>query len=532
MAKRYDAVVIGGGHNGLTAAAYLAKAGKQVMVLERRHVLGGAAVTEEIFPGYRFSVYSYVVSLLRPEIIRELELPRHGLEILPLDGTITPLDHDSLWRVNDHSATVRELRRWSLSDAEAYEEYGLLMAEMARFIKPILSIVPPDPGKVHPMDWLPLTGLARSFRDLPKKLQTTFIQLMTMSAADFLDQWFETEPLKATMSASGIIGTFQGPRSPGTAYVLLHHYMGEIDGAFRAWGIPKGGTGGISNAIGNAALALGAEIRTEAPVARILTSGGRATGVALESGEEIRASAVLSSLDSRWTFVKLLDEGVLDPSFREEVLRYKYRGSSGKVNLALDGLPELACKPGTGDWLRGAISFSPSLDYMERAYDDAKYGRPSRRPYIDMIIPTLVDPQMAPPGKHVMSCFVQYAPYHLAEGEWDDAARERFGENVIDTIEERFPRIRDHIVHKMFITPKDIEDVTGLSEGNIFQGELSLEQLFFNRPVPGWARYRTPVKDLWMCGSATHPGGGIMGAPGRIAALEFLKETKRGRRAA
>ena len=532
MAKRYDAVVIGGGHNGLTAAAYLAKAGKQVMVLERRHVLGGAAVTEEIFPGYRFSVYSYVVSLLRPEIIRELELPRHGLEILPLDGTITPLDHDSLWRVNDHSATVRELRRWSLSDAEAYEEYGLLMAEMARFIKPILSIVPPDPGKVHPMDWLPLTGLARSFRDLPKKLQTTFIQLMTMSAADFLDQWFETEPLKATMSASGIIGTFQGPRSPGTAYVLLHHYMGEIDGAFRAWGIPKGGTGGISNAIGNAALALGAEIRTAAPVARILTSGGRATGVALESGEEIRASAVLSSLDSRWTFVKLLDEGVLDPSFREEVLRYKYRGSSGKVNLALDGLPELACKPGTGDWLRGAISFSPSLDYMERAYDDAKYGRPSRRPYIDMIIPTLVDPQMAPPGKHVMSCFVQYAPYHLAEGEWDDAARERFGENVIDTIEERFPRIRDHIVHKMFITPKDIEDVTGLSEGNIFQGELSLEQLFFNRPVPGWARYRTPVKDLWMCGSATHPGGGIMGAPGRIAALEFLKETKRGRRAA
>jgi phytoene dehydrogenase-like protein len=532
MAKRYDAVVIGGGHNGLTAAAYLAKAGRKVLVLERRHVLGGAAVTEEIFPGYRFSVYSYVVSLLRPEIIRELELPRHGLEILPLDGTITPLEHDSLWRVNDHAETVRELRRWSLSDAEAYEEYGLLMAEMARFIKPILSIVPPDPAKVNPFDWLPVAGLARSFRDLPKKLQTTFIQLMTMSAADFLDQWFETEPLKATMSASGIIGTFQGVRSPGTAYVLLHHYMGEIDGAFRAWGIPKGGTGGISNAIANAALALGAEIRTEAPVARILTSGDRATGVVLESGEEIPAGAVLSSLDSRWTFIRLLDEGVLDPAFREEVLRYKYRGSSGKVNLALDGLPELACKPGRGDWLRGAISFSPSVDYMERAYDDAKYGRPSRRPYIDMIIPTLVDPQMAPPGKHVMSCFVQYAPYHLAEGEWDDAARERFGENVIDTIEERFPGIRDRIVHKMFITPKDIEDVTGLSEGNIFQGELSLEQLFFNRPVPGWARYRTPVRDLWMCGSATHPGGGIMGAPGRIAALEFLKESKRDRRAA
>jgi phytoene dehydrogenase-like protein len=533
MANRYDAVVIGGGHNGLTAAAYLAKAGRRVLVLERRHVLGGAAVTEEIFPGFRFSVYSYVVSLLRPEIIRELELARHGLEILPLDGTMTPLEDDFLWRVNDHSRTLRELRRWSLSDAEAYEEYGQLMAEMARFIKPILSIPPPDPGKVNPMDWLPLTGLARSFRDLPKRLQTTFIQLMTMSAADFLDQWFETEPLKATMSASGIIGTFQGPRSPGTAYVLLHHYMGEIDGAFRAWGIPRGGTGGVSNAIASAALALGAEIRTEAPVARILTDGGRASGVELESGEEIRAGAVLSSLDSRWTFVRLLEDDVLDPSFRDEVLRYKYRGSSGKVNLALDGLPELACKPGAGAWLRGAISFSPSLDYMERAYDDAKYGRPSRRPYIDCIIPTLVDPSMAPPGKHVMSCFVQYAPYHLADGkQWDDAARTAFGETVIDTLEERFPDIRSKIAHAMFITPKDIEDVTGLSEGNIFQGELSLEQLFFNRPVPGWARYRTPVRNLWLCGSATHPGGGIMGAPGRIAALEYLKDARRGRRVA
>jgi phytoene dehydrogenase-like protein len=533
MAKRYDAIVIGGGHNGLTAAAYLARAGRTVVVLEKNAMLGGAAVTVEDYPGFRFSAMSYVVSLLRPEIIRELELPKHGLEILPLDGTITPLDGDSLWRVNDHGATVRELRRWSKSDAEAYEEYGRLMAEMARFIKPILSIVPPDPGKISPMEWLPLTGLAKEFRDLPQQLQTTFIQLMTMSAADFLDQWFETDPLKATMSASGIIGTFQGPRSPGTAYVLLHHYMGEIDGAFRAWGIPRGGTGGISEAIADAALSLGAEIRTLTPVVRVKTSGGRATGVVLESGEEVDGGVVMSSLDSRWTFIKLLDEGVLNPSFTEDVMRYKYRGSSGKVNLALDALPELACKPGRGDWLRGAISFSPSLDYMERAYDDAKYGRYSERPYIDCIIPTLVDPSMAPPGKHVMSCFVQYAPYHLAGGkEWTPDLRDAFGENVIDTLEERFPGIRSKILHALVLSPKDIEDWTGLSEGNIFQGELSLEQLFFNRPVPGWARYRTPVKDLWMCGSATHPGGGIMGAPGRIAALEYLKETKRGRRAA
>ncbi|MEX2101019.1 MAG: NAD(P)/FAD-dependent oxidoreductase, partial [Actinomycetota bacterium] len=346
----------------------------------------------------------------------------------------------------------------------------------------------------------------------------------------FLDQWFETDPLKATMSASGIIGTFQGPRSPGTAYVLLHHYMGEIDGAFRAWGIPKGGTGGISNAIGSAARSLGVQIRTEAPVARIDTKNGRATGVTLESGEEIAANAVLSSVDSHVTFLKLVEDGVLDPTFTDEVRRYKYRGSSGKVNLALDGLPELACKPGTGEWLRGAISFSPSVDYMERAYDDAKYGRFSQRPYIDMIFPTLVDPSMAPPGKHIISCFVQYAPYHLAGGrQWDDQMRSAFGENVIDTLEERFPKIREHIVHKMFITPKDIEDVTGLTEGNIFQGELSLEQLFFNRPVPGWARYETPLKDLWLCGAATHPGGGIMGASGRIAALEVLKASKGGR---
>jgi phytoene dehydrogenase-like protein len=531
VAQRYDAIIIGGGHNGLTSAAYLAKAGKRVVVLEKRHVLGGAAVTEEVFPGFRFSEMSYVVSLLRPEIIRELSLPRFGLEILPLDGTITPLEDDYLWRVNDHGKTIREIRRWSTSDAEAYEEYAQLMVDMARFIKPILSAVPPDPGKIRPTEWTPLMPLAKAFRDLPRRQQQTFIQLMTMSAADFLLQWFETPPLLATMSASGIIGTFQGVRSPGTAYVLLHHYMGEIDGAFRAWGIPKGGTGGISESIGRAAEALGAEIRMEAPVARIDVRGGRAVGVTLESGEEIAADVVLSSLDSNWTFLKLLEPGHLDDDFVREVKRYKYRGSSGKVNLALDGLPELACKPGHGEWLRGAISFSPSLDYMERAYDDAKYGRFSQRPYIDMIIPTLVQPDMAPPGKHIVSCFVQWIPYHLADGKvWDDEMREAFGETVIDTLEERFPKIRDHIVHKQFLTPKDIEDMTGLTEGNIFQGELSVEQLFFNRPVPGWARYRTPVQDLWLCGSAAHPGGGIMGAPGRLAALELLKSQKNGRK--
>src|SRR6266516_3544538 len=351
---------------------------------------------------------------------------------------------------------------------------------------------------------------------------------MTMSAADFLGQWFETDPLIATMSASGIIGTFQGIRSPGTAYVLLHHYMGDIDGAFRAWRIPRGGTGAISAAIAAAALEAGAEIRTEAPVATIRTRGDRVTGVVTSSGEEIDADTVLSSLDARLTFLGLLEKGAVDPEFEAEVRRYKYRGSSGKVNLALDALPNFTCLPGPGEHLRGAISFSPNVDYMERAYDDAKYGSFSRYPYIDVIIPTLVDPSMAPPGKHVMSCFVQYAPYHLADGlAWDDAAREAFGDTVVDTIAERAPDIRSRILHRQVLTPLDIERTFGLTEGNIFQGELSLEQLFFSRPVPGWARYRTPVRDLWMCGSATHPGGGIMGAPGRIAALEVLRSLRR-----
>ncbi len=540
MPERYDAVIVGGGHNGLISAAYLARAGLKTLVLEQNPYLGGAASTVEAVPGFRFSQMSYVVSLLRPEVIRELELPKHGLDILPLDGTLTPLrpgegpkdgSGDYLWRVNDHGRTVRELRRWSLSDAEAYEEYGQLMVEMAKFIKPILGIVPPDPTGRDPRGFLPVGSLLRDFQRLPERQQAVFVQLMTMSAADFLDQWFEADPLKATMSASGIIGTYLGIRSPGTAYVLLHHYMGEIDGAFRAWGIPRGGTGGISEAIGSAARALGADIRLDAPVARISVRDGRATGVVLEDGEEIAATSVLASTDVRRTLLGLVEPGTLDPEFEAEVRRFKFRGSSGKVNLAVDRLPEFTCLPGAGEHLRGAISFSPSTDDMERAYDDAKYGRWSRKPYIDMIIPTLVDPSMAPPGKHVISCFVQYAPYGLDPGlgSWDDN-REAFGDTVVDRIAEFAPNIRDIIVGRQVLTPLDVERITGLTEGNIFQGELTLEQLFFNRPVPGYARFRTPIRDLWLCGSSTHPGGGIMGANGRLAALELLRS--RGRRAA
>ena len=521
---RYDAIIIGGGHNGLTAAAYLARAGRKVLVLERRHVLGGAAVTEEVFPGFHFSVCSYVVSLLRPEIIRELDLPRHGLEILPLDGTFTPMPNgDYLWRVNDHARTRREIARHSRVDAEAYDEYGRAMVAMGRFVKPILGMRPADPTSLSPAGLKQLLGLVNRFRRLSPQDQYNQIQLMTMSAVDFLDQWFETDVLKATMSASGIIGTFLGVRSPGTAYVLLHHYMGEIDGAFRSWGLARGGTGAISNAIGEAARAAGVEIRTQAAVSRILVRGNRAEGVVLENGDEIRATVVASSVDPRLTFQRFLEPGSLPDEFEADIRQYKFRGSSAKVNLALDALPDFVAMPGAGPHLRGAISISPSIDYMERAYDDAKYGRFSRRPYMDIVIPTLTDTSLAPPGKHVMSCFVQYAPYALKDGTWDDQ-REAFGDTVIDTLAEYAPNIRQIIRHRQVVTPLDLEREWGLSEGNIFQGELTLEQLFFLRPAPGWAQYRTPISHLYMCGSATHPGGGIMGAPGRNAAMRILSD--------
>ena len=518
----YDVIVIGGGHNGLTAAAYLARAGKSVLVLERRHVVGGAAVTEEVFKGFRFSVCSYVVSLLRPEIIRELDLAHHGLEILPLDGTFTPMPNGNhLWRVNDHDVTRREIAQHSRLDADAYDEYGRAMVEMGRFVKPILGMLPPDPTSLDPRGLKQLLFLLQRFRALPRQDQYNQLQLMTLSAVDFLDQWFETDVLKATMSASGIIGTFLGVRSPGTAYVLLHHYMGEIDGAFRSWGFARGGTGAISTAIASAARAAGVEIRTGVEVAKILVRGNRASGVVLANGDEIDATIVASSVDPRLTFLRFLDKGLLPDEFVDDVSRFKFRGSSAKVNLALDGLPDFTCRPGFGAHLRGAISISPSVDYMERAYDDAKYGRYSRRPYMDIVIPSLTDPSVAPPGKHVMSCFVQYAPYHLIDGTWDNQ-RDAFGDVVVDTLAEYAPNLRDIILHRQVVTPLDLEREWGLSEGNIFQGELTLEQLFFLRPAPGWAQYNTPIAGLYMCGSATHPGGGIMGAPGRNAAARIL----------
>jgi phytoene dehydrogenase-like protein len=524
MTRKYDAIVIGGGHNGLVCAAYLARSGQRVLVLERREQIGGAAVSQEVFPGFTFSVFSYVVSLLRPEIIRDLDLPRHGLHILPLESTLTPLaDGDYLAQCNDHDQNRRELARHSLRDAEAYDDLGRVLHRMARAVKPLLGMMPPDPASLHPRDLAGLARLGGHLRDLGAEDFHALHKLLTMSSADYLDEWFETEALKATKSASGIIGTLLGPRSPGTAYVLLHHYMGELDGVFRAWGFAKGGNGSVSAAIAAAARRFHADIRTAAPVAKVIVKGGGAIGVALESGEEIHAKIVVSGADSRRTFLELVGAEHLSDEFVAAIRRIRYRGASGKVNLALAELPRFTCLPEAGPFLRGAISISPSVDYLERAYDEAKYGEFSRRPYLDIVIPSLLDPAMAPPGKHVMSIFAQYAPYAL-NGGWSDARREAFGDAVIDTLAEYAPNLKGAILHRQVITPADIERTVGLTEGNIFQGELSLQQMFFLRPVPGWAQYATPVRGLYQCGAGTHPGGGVMGASGRNAARAILRE--------
>lgn len=526
MPRRWDAIIVGGGHNGLVCAAYLAKAGKKVLVLERRHLVGGAAVTEELYPGFKFTVCSYVVSLLRPWIWRDLELARFGLELIPLECSFTPhLEGPGLCRWPDPELTRREIAHFSTKDAEQYPVFGKSLGRLARFARHFIDDVAPDPASLRPKDLMQMLGLGKALRDLPDDELELQRKLATMSAADFLDEWFESDVLKAPMSCSGIIGTFLGVRSPGTAYVLLHHYMGEIDGASRAWGLARGGNGAVSEAIAASARHFGAEIRTEAPVAKIRVQSGRATGVILESGEELDAKIVISGCEPRLTFLKLLGEEHLDPDFALKIRRYKARGSSGKVNLALDRLPDFTCRPGSGQHLRGDVAIAPSIDYLERAYDEAKYGAFSRRPYLNVVVPSLLDPSMAPPGKHVMSIFVQYAPYDLAGGAstWPQH-RDAFGDTVVDTLAEYCPGLKESILYRQVLTPWDLEQQFGLTEGNIFHGELTLDQILFQRPVAGFARYKTPVPGLWLCGSGAHPGGGVMGAPGGLAARVMLEQ--------
>ena len=398
------------------------------------------------------------------------------------------------------------------------------MSKMSQFVKGLIDSPAPDPTSLNPKEIAKLLRLGGRFRDLGPDLMHLHMQLLTMSAVDFLDLWFESGVLKAPMSVSGIIGTFLGVRSPGTAYVLLHHYMGEIDGAFRSWGFSKGGTGGISLAIASAARSFGAEIRTESPVEHLLIENGRTNGVVLPGGDEIRARTTISALDPHRTFLGLVGEKHLDAEFLSQIRAYKLRGSSGKVNLAVDRIPEFKCRPGDNAHLRGDVAIAPSIEYLEKAYDEAKYGDFSQHPYINVVIPSIVDPSVAPPGKHIVSCFVQYAPYNIKEGPayWPKR-REAFGDAVVDTLAEYCPGLKESILFRQVLTPWDLEQEFGLTEGNIFHGELSAEQLLFQRPVSGWARYRTPIRNLWMCASGTHPGGGIMGAPGELAAKTMLK---------
>lgn len=524
--SKYDAIVIGGGHNGLVHSAYLAKAGLKVILLESRPVVGGATITEEIYPGFKYLTGSYLISLLRPQVIRELDLPSHGLEIIPLESTVVPLEEDYLAEWPDHDKTKREIQRFSHKDAEAYDEFNAMMRRIVVGVRPLLDLIPPDPSSLAPHDLAQMARIRGTLDRLQPRDFDTLCRLMTMSAADFLDEWFETEPLKAAKSTSGIIGTFLGVRSPGTGYVLLHHYLGELNGAPRSWGFAKGGTGGLSQAIARAARSHGVEILENSPVAKILIENGRAVGVATESGDEFRAGRVISAAHAQRTFVDMVDEKELPADYLSDIKRWKTRGPSCKVNLALDGLPDFPSIPkDKRSLLRGSIEIAPSTKYLEQAYDDAKYGGWAKRPFMDALMPSLLDPSMAPPGKHIMSLFVQYADRDL-KGGWTDAKKAEFLEVVVDTLSEHSPDLRNKILHKHIMTPHDLEQRFGLTGGHIFHGELTLPQLFFLRPSPQWANYRTPIENLWMCGSSCHPGGCITGAPGRNAALALLADIK------
>jgi len=526
--KTWDVIVVGAGHNGLVAAGYLARAGLAVLVVEKNDWVGGAAVSRSLHPGILYSNCSYVCSLLRPEIMRDLELPRHGLQVIPYEGgAVFTRDGDALATYRQHDAHRREIQRFSLRDAEAYDRYSADVTRQCRFIRPLLLRTPPDPASLRPRDLQEMLYLGRKVHGLTETEMADTIRFWTMSIAEFLDEYFESEVVKASFALSGIIGTALGPCSPGSAYVLLHHYMGDVDGATGAWGFARGGMGAITQAMAGSLRAAKGEIRTGAAVERILVENGKAAGVVLAGGEEIRARQVVSNLDVKRTFLTLVEEAALPAAFTKRVRNFKIRGSSGKVNIALDALPRFPALPEGSPCIRGDMHFTDSVERMERGYDDWKAGRWSADPFLDMMIPTTLDPTMAPPGKHFMSCFVQYCPPKVEGRDWTDADRDAFGGTVIDQIAEYSPGFRDLILHAEIRTPRELEAEVGLTEGNIFQGELTFDQILFNRPVPGYAQYRSPVAGLYMCGSSTHPGGGVMGAPGRNAASEILRDLKR-----
>ena len=526
--KTYDAIIVGAGHNGLTNAAFLAKAGLDVLCVEKNEYIGGATVSRNLYKDWIYSNCSYVCSLLRPEIFRSLELHRHGLQITPYGGGVTFLQNGgyfgSYW---DSEVAHREYARFSKHDADAYERYSADVMRQTRFIRDSLLRTPPDPTSFKPRDLKELAHLGRRFLEMGEDRMLETIRFWTMSVAEYLDEYFETDVIKTSLSGSGIIGTALGIHSPGTAYVLLHHYMGEVDGNVGSWGYARGGMGAVSKAIAGAFQSYGGELRTDAGVEQIVVQNGAVKGVSLTSGEELEAKIVVSGMDVKRTFLKCMDEKDLPPEFYRRVKNFKIRGSSGKLNIALDGMPTFPALPKNNPLLDGDMHFIDSMERMERAYDDWKEGTWSKDPYVDMVIPTVTDPTMAPPGKHFMSCFIQYCPYKIEGRDWTSEEREAFARTVIDQIGNYSPDFKDLILHVEIRTPADIEREAGLSEGNIFHGELTMDQLLFNRPVPGFAQYRAPVKGLYMCGSSAHPGGGVMAAPGANAAREILLDLKR-----
>ncbi len=527
-AAHYDAIVVGAGHNGLTNAAYLARSGLRVLVLERNPWIGGAAVSREIQDGWIYSNCSYVCSLLRPEIFRDLELARHGLQIVPYGGGLTiTRSGDILGNYPDHDVQRREFARHNAHDADAYSRYSTDVMRQCKFIRPLLLRTPPDPTSLRPRDIREMLYLGKEFRKLGEQAIYDTLRFYTMSIADFLGEYFESDLIKAHLSGSGIIGTALGVHSPGTAYVLLHHYMGDVDGSIGSWGFARGGMGAVSHAIASAFKAHGGEIITDAPVERVLVRHGKVTGVALANGNEYHAKIVVSNLDPKRTYTKLFDDKDLSPAFMKRARNFKIRGSSGKLNIALDGLPEFSALGRDNPLRFGDMHFLDSLEKMERAYDDWKSGTWSKEPYLDLLIPSMTDPTMTPAGKHWMSVFVQYVPAQIHGRDWTDADRDAFKNTVLDQIARYSPNFKQLIRHVEVRTPRELESEVGLTEGNIFQGELTMDQLLFNRPFPGYAQYRGPVKGFYMCGSGTHPGGGVMAAPGANAAREILMDLRR-----
>ena len=520
-----DIIIIGGGHNGLVAAAYLARSGRRVLVLEKRELVGGCAVTEEIWPGYKVSTAAYLTSLLQERIIHDLELARFGYRVDAKDPAFFSAfpDNRYLFMWQDAQKTLQEIAKFSGYDAAIFPAYERQLERLSTVIESLLLTTPPEFPPHGLGDYVDYLKLAGKLIGLSARDTIALVKVFTKSAADLLDEWFESDEVKVTLATDGVIGANGGPRSPGTAYILLHHVMGSVGGKRGLWGFVRGGMGAVSNAIADSARTRGVEIRTNTDVQRILTTNGRVCGVVLRGGEEIRASVVASNLPPRQTFLHLLDPRELPPALVASLGAYRSEGTSCKINLALNGLPNFRALPGApGPQHRATMHICPSIEYVERAWDDAKYGKPSRSPLLELTIPTMYDPSLAPPGKHIMGIFLQYAPYTLRESNWDEL-REPFANRVIDLIEEYAPGFRSLIEHMQVLTPLDLERRFGLTGGNIFHGEMSLDQMFVMRPVPGCARYRTPIRGLYLCGSGTHPGGGVMGAPGHNAAREMLK---------